>query len=133
MREYDPQVAWGDTVSGTRTQGVARHVDNDQGWRPEYDQARGSRATARRIGPRAGAAGNSPKVRDPKAVQDTQKELITRKLRELSDMDTRNSGLAITVSMATMEEVKKALPGMSEHGGEVKLDGQLTLDGRELL
>ena len=66
------------------------------------------------------------KVRDPKAVQDTQKELITRKLRELSDMDTRNSGLAITVSMAAMEEVKKALPGMSEHGGEVKLDDLLT-------
>jgi hypothetical protein len=70
-------------------------------------------------------------VYDPKAVQDAQKELISRQLRKLPDTDTRNSGVAITFPVAKLEEVKKALPGMSEHGGEVKLDDLLTyLRGR---
>jgi hypothetical protein len=68
---------------------------------------------------------------DPKAVHDAQKELISRQLRNLPDTDTRNSGLAITFPVAKLEEVKTALPGMSEHGGEVKLDDLLTyLSGR---
>jgi len=70
-------------------------------------------------------------VNDPKAVQEAQKELISRQLRKLPDTDTRNSGVAITFPVAKLEEVKKALPGMSEHGGEVKLDDLLTyLRGR---
>jgi hypothetical protein len=70
-------------------------------------------------------------VYDPKAVQDAQKELISRQLRKLPDTDTRNSGVAITFPVAKLEEVKKALPGMSERGGEVKLDDLLTyLRGR---
>lgn len=71
------------------------------------------------------------KVNDAKAVQDAQRELISRQLRKLPDTDTRNSGVAITFPVAKLEEVKKALPGMSEHGGEVKLDDLLTyLRGR---
>jgi hypothetical protein len=70
-------------------------------------------------------------VNDAKAVQDAQKELIRRQLRKLPDTDTRNSGVAITFPIAKLEEVKKALPGLSEHGGEVKLDDLLTyLRGR---
>jgi hypothetical protein len=63
---------------------------------------------------------------DPKAVQDAQKELISRQLRKLPDTDMRNSGVTITFAVAKLEEVKKALPGMSENGGEVKLDELLT-------
>jgi hypothetical protein len=70
-------------------------------------------------------------VADPKAVQDAHKELISRQLRKLPDTDTRNSGVAITFPVAKLEEVRKALPGMSEHGGEIKLDDLLTyLRGR---
>jgi len=71
------------------------------------------------------------RVHDPKAVHDAQKGLISRQLRNLPDKDTRNSGVAITFPVAELEKIKKALPGMSEHGGEVKLDDLLTyLRGR---
>lgn len=68
---------------------------------------------------------------DPKTVQDAQRELIRRQLQKLSDTRTRNSGLAITFPTAKLEELKKALPGIGEHGGEIKLDDLLTyLRGR---
>jgi hypothetical protein len=71
------------------------------------------------------------KANDPKAVQDVQRELISRQLRTLPDTDTQNSGVTITFPVAKMEQVKKALPGIGEHGGEVKMDDLLTyLRGR---
>jgi hypothetical protein len=66
------------------------------------------------------------KVRDPKTIQDVQRELISRQLRNLPDKDTLNSGMAITLPVANLEEVKKALPGISEHGGQIELDDLLT-------
>ena len=57
-------------------------------------------------------------VHDPKAVQDAQRDLISRHLRKLPDTDTRNSGVTITFPVAALEEVKMALPGMTEHGGD---------------
>jgi hypothetical protein len=71
------------------------------------------------------------KANDPKAVQDVQRELIRRQLRTLPDTDTQNSGVTIAFPVAKLEQVKKALPGIGEHGGEVKLDDLLTyLRGR---
>ncbi|HEX3872205.1 MAG TPA: hypothetical protein VHV77_17290 [Pirellulales bacterium] len=71
------------------------------------------------------------KVKDPKAVQDVHRELMNRQLRKLPDTDTQNNGVTITFPVAKLEEVKRALPGMDEHGGEVKLDDLLTyLRGR---
>jgi len=52
--------------------------------------------------------------------------LINRQLQSLPDTDTRNSGVTITFPVARLEEVKKALPGMGEHGGQIKLDDLLT-------
>jgi hypothetical protein len=74
---------------------------------------------------------NDPKAVPPKAVQEVQKALISRQLRKLPDTDPQNSGVTITFPLAKLEEVKKVLPGMGQHGGKVKLDDLLTyLRGR---
>lgn len=74
---------------------------------------------------------NDPKAVQPKTVQEVQKALISRQLRKLPDIDTQNSGVTITFPLAKLEEVKKVLPGMGQHGGKVKLDDLLTyLRGR---
>ena len=74
---------------------------------------------------------NDPKAVPPRAVLEVQKELISRQLGKLPDTDTRNIGVTITFPVAKLEEIRKAMPGMGEHGGEVKLDDLLTyLRGR---
>jgi hypothetical protein len=74
---------------------------------------------------------NDPKAVKPKTLREVQKELISRQLRKLPDTDTQNSGITITFPLAKLEEVKKVLPGMGQHGGKVKLDDLLTyLRGR---
>lgn len=70
-------------------------------------------------------------VHDRTAVQDVQRKLISDQLQKLSDRTTQNGGVTITFPVARFDEVKKALPGMSEQGGEVRLDDLLAyLSGR---
>jgi hypothetical protein len=68
---------------------------------------------------------NDPKAVQPKTVQEVQKALISRQLRKLPDTDTQNSGVTLTFPLAKLDEVKKVLPGMDQHGGKVKLDDLL--------
>jgi hypothetical protein len=65
------------------------------------------------------------------AVQEVQRKLISEQLRKLSDSEPQNGGVIITFPVAQLEQVKKALPGISERGGEVRLDDLLAyLGGR---
>lgn len=74
---------------------------------------------------------NDPKAAQPKTVQDVQKASISRQLRKLPDSDTQNTGVTITFPLAKLEEVKKVLPGMGQHGGKVNIDDLLAyLRGR---
>jgi hypothetical protein len=74
---------------------------------------------------------NDPKAVPPKTVYEVQKALISRQLRKLPRTDPQNSGVTITFPLAKLEEVKKVLPGMGQHGGRVQLDDLLTyLRGR---
>ena len=71
-------------------------------------------------------------VRDRKAVQDTQRKSITAQLRKLPKTDPRNAGVTITFPTAKLDEVRKHLPGVSENGGEVKLDALLAYLGARM-
>jgi len=66
------------------------------------------------------------KVKDPAAVLDVHKALITRQLEELPDFNAHNSGIGITAAIAKWEELQAALPGLDEHGGKVSLEHLLT-------
>ena len=74
---------------------------------------------------------NDPEAVQPKTVQEVQKRLISQQLRKLPDKDTRNRGVTITFPVGKLEQIREAMPGMGERGGEVKLDDLLTyLRGR---
>jgi hypothetical protein len=69
---------------------------------------------------------NDPKSVQPKTVQEVQKRLISQQLRKLPDKDTRNRGVTITFPIGQLEQIREAMPGMGERGGEVKLGDLLT-------
>jgi hypothetical protein len=69
---------------------------------------------------------NDPEAAQPKTVQEVQKRLINQQLRKLPDKDTRNRGVKITFPVGKLEQIREAMPGMGERGGEVKLDDLLT-------
>jgi hypothetical protein len=71
------------------------------------------------------------KKHTPKDIQDVQRKLVTEQLRKLADANTQNRGIVITFQVTQLEQIKKALPGMTERGGEVRLDDLLAyLRGR---
>jgi hypothetical protein len=72
------------------------------------------------------------RVHDPKAVQDVQRASISGQLRKLSDADARNAGVTITFPTSKLDEMKRALPGMSESGGEITLEALLAYLGARL-
>jgi hypothetical protein len=61
------------------------------------------------------------KVNDRTAILAKQNELIEKQLKNLKDKETQNSGLTLAVAAEMLAEVKKALPGMGERGGEIEL------------
>jgi hypothetical protein len=74
-----------------------------------------------------------PKVmHDPKAVQDVQRKSIEAQLRKLPHAKNPNSGVRITFATGKLDEMKKAVPGLSEKGGDVKVDALLALLGTRM-
>ena len=65
------------------------------------------------------------KVSDPKAVQDVQRKMIVRQLENFPETDSRNVGVTLTFPALKLAEIKESLPGVGEHGGEVKTDDVL--------
>jgi hypothetical protein len=61
------------------------------------------------------------KVNDRTAVHAKHKELIEKQLKNLKDKDTPNSGLTLSFPVERLDEVRKALPGMGEKGGQIDL------------
>jgi hypothetical protein len=75
---------------------------------------------------------NPKLVHDAKAVQDAQRKSIETQLRSLPHLKTPNAGVTITFPTSKVDEMKKAVPGLSEKGGEVKVDALLAFLGTRM-
>jgi hypothetical protein len=61
------------------------------------------------------------KIKDPAAVQGQQRKVITEQLEKLPKANTQNPGMTLSFPLRQLGELKKALPGITDEGGEVEL------------
>ena len=60
-------------------------------------------------------------AKDPAAVQNLQKDLITQQLDKLPDTDPQNRGMTFAFPVAKLAEMQKSLPGIGKDGGNIQL------------